>query len=69
MNTASKPHPLPNLRERRLAVEISAERLARLVDTTMTTVYRIEHGWKPSQNLADRINAALAVLEAERDAA
>jgi DNA-binding transcriptional regulator YiaG len=59
-----KTHPLPDLRNRRQALGLSAEKLARLVDCSTGYLRTIEHGIRPSDAMAERIERALQLAEA-----
>jgi transcriptional regulator with XRE-family HTH domain len=57
---------LADVRERRLAVGISQEKLGRLAECSTGSVRLIERGYQPSNAMAERIDAALSAVEAER---
>ena len=65
MNLACDIQPLPDLRERRQAVKLSAEKLAHMANCSLSTVLGIEKGRRPSQPMADRIDAALRSVEVQ----
>lgn len=55
------------LLERRLAANLSRERLARLADVS-TTSLKVLEGWSPGPRTVAKIDAALTDVEAEREA-
>lgn len=54
------------LKERRLAIGLSQQRLAELVGCSIATVRLVENGWQASDEMLARITAA---LEGEEKAA
>jgi transcriptional regulator with XRE-family HTH domain len=63
MDTITREHPIPDLRARRMALGFSAEKVARLADCSTAYVRTIEHGYRPSQQMANRLDAALRSVE------
>jgi predicted transcriptional regulator len=53
-----------NVRARRDAIGLSAEKLARLADVGTDSVRRCERGYRPSTRVASRIETALSAAEA-----
>lgn len=65
-NNGGPPTPVRNAKARRLAVELSQERLARAADCSIATIRLIERGAAPSARMAARVEAALVAAEAAR---
>jgi predicted transcriptional regulator len=65
MRTITDTHPIPDLRARRDAIGLSAEKLARKADCSTPYIRNIEHGYRPSDAVAARIEAALCDAEAQ----
>ena len=60
-------YEMPDLRARRNAVKLSGEKLSRMAGCSLASVYKIEYGQRATQQMFERIDAALRSVKDKHD--